>query len=145
MKTHNLVRVAVVSGALVAGCSGAPPAPSGTQGAESQAQSLAPACVQNVLCKVGDHWDPIACRCVPDVCISQDDGPCGGFVAHPCQCAPGLVCKPNRIPDVPGTCEEQRCCPVGWDMFACREENGSSGLNCHNPRLACPLRRLRRR
>jgi hypothetical protein len=71
------------------------------------------------------------------ICISSEDGPCGGFTQHPCQCGSGLICVPNRIPDIPGTCEPNRCCPAGWDMFACKEENGTSGLNCHNPQLAC--------
>ncbi len=70
-------------------------------------------------------------------CLSQEDGPCGGFTQNPCTCAPGLVCEPNRIPDIPGTCEPARCCPVGWDMYTCNEENGSTGLNCHNPELGC--------
>jgi len=74
----------------------------------------------------------------PSTCISQEDGPCGGFTQNPCTCAPGLKCVPNRIPDIPGTCEPARCCPAGWDMYSCREENGGTGLNCHNPRLACP-------
>jgi hypothetical protein len=29
---------------------------------------------------------------------------CGGFVANPRHCAPGLTCQGNRIPDLPGTC-----------------------------------------
>jgi hypothetical protein len=73
----------------------------------------------------------------PAVCVSQEDGPCGGFTQNPCVCATGLVCKPNPIPDIPGTCEPNRCCPVGWDMYKCNEENGTTGLNCHNPKLAC--------
>jgi hypothetical protein len=71
------------------------------------------------------------------VCVSQEDGPCGGFTTNPCTCAQGLACKPNRIPDIPGTCEPTRCCPAGWDMYKCNEENGTTGLNCHNPLLAC--------
>jgi hypothetical protein len=98
-------------------------------------------CVDNVLCIVGDHWDPTLCKCVPDadagVCISSEDGPCGGFTTHPCTCAPGLTCVPNRIPDIPGTCQPARCCPASWDMYSCKEENGSAGLNCHNPLLGC--------
>jgi hypothetical protein len=100
------------------------------------------ACIQNVLCIRGDHFDRTLCKCVPDAdagaCISQEDGPCGGFIQNACQCAAGLVCVPNRIPDLPGTCEPARCCPLGWDMYACTEENGSGGFNCHNPLLACP-------
>jgi hypothetical protein len=74
---------------------------------------------------------------VPSACVSGEDGPCGGFTTHPCTCAPGLICKPNRIPDLPGTCEPKACCPVGWNMYRCNEENGTTGLNCHNPKLAC--------
>jgi hypothetical protein len=70
-------------------------------------------------------------------CVSKVDGPCGGFTTHPCRCAKDLVCVPNRIPDIPGHCEAPNCCPVGWTMYACTEENGSSGMNCHNPALAC--------
>lgn len=73
----------------------------------------------------------------PSACISGEDGPCGGFTTHPCTCAPGLICKPNRIPDIPGTCQPNRCCPVGWNMYRCNEEDGTTGLNCHNPKLGC--------
>ena len=94
-------------------------------------------CVDNVLCIMGDHWDPTLCKCAPNACVSQEDGPCGGFTQNPCSCAAGLVCVPNAIPDVPGTCESQRCCPVRWNMYSCQEENGTAGLNCHNPKLGC--------
>jgi hypothetical protein len=105
-----------------------------------QALSASPpaACVQNVLCIRGDHWDPVLCKCVSDVCVSQEDGPCGGFTQNPCTCAKGLKCVLNPIPDVPGTCEPDRCCPTGWNMYSCREENGRAGFNCHNPRQGCP-------
>jgi hypothetical protein len=62
------------------------------------------ACVENVLCVAGYHWDPTTCMCVVGTCISQDGGPCGGFTSNPCQCAPGLECVSNPIPDIPGTC-----------------------------------------
>ena len=97
-----------------------------------------PNCVQNVLCIQGTHWDPIRCQCVPDQCISNAGGPCGGFTQNPCQCAAGLVCTPNPIPDIPGTCEPRSCCPAGWDMYKCKEPSGAVGLNCHNPQLDCP-------
>jgi hypothetical protein len=99
-------------------------------------------CVDNILCILGTHWDASLCKCVPDAkpaaaCVSQEDGPCGGFIINPCTCAPGLTCVPNKIADLPGTCQPARCCPAGWDMYACREEDGTSGLNCHDPQLAC--------
>jgi hypothetical protein len=94
-------------------------------------------CLDSILCIRGTHWDAAQCQCLPDACISQEDGPCGGFTKNPCRCAPGLVCVPNRLLDLPGTCEPDRCCPLGWDMYACKEENGSLGLNCHNPQLGC--------
>jgi hypothetical protein len=42
-------------------------------------------------------------------CVSQRGNPCGGNTAHPCTCAPGLVCTSgdSGLPfgDVGGTCE----------------------------------------
>jgi hypothetical protein len=35
-------------------------------------------------------------------------------------------------------CVPPPCCPRGWDMASCEEANGTTGLNCHNPELACP-------
>jgi hypothetical protein len=75
-------------------------------------------------------------------CISNEDAPCGGFTQNPCHCAPGLLCVSNRIPDIPGTCEPDRCCPVGWDLFTCNDENGTKGLNCHNRNWAARPRSL---
>jgi hypothetical protein len=69
--------------------------------------------------------------------VSGEDGPCGGFIAPPYICAPGLVCVPNNIPDLPGSCQPQKCCPVGWDMRSCTDENGTHAFTCHNPALAC--------
>ncbi len=94
-------------------------------------------CVQNVLCIQGDHWDRSQCRCVPDACVSQAGGPCGGFITNPCQCAPGLVCALSGIPDVGGTCQAQSCCPVGWALYSCTDVDGGSGQSCHNPALQC--------
>jgi hypothetical protein len=67
------------------------------------------ACVDNILCLIGAHWDPSLCKCVPDItdagfCVSDKGGPCGGFTPLPCICATGLKCHANRIPDIPGTC-----------------------------------------
>jgi hypothetical protein len=73
------------------------------------------ACVDNVLCKIGEHWDSSACACVPNGtdagstsdagrCVSGLGGHCGGFVANPCVCAAGLKCRLSPIPDVGGTC-----------------------------------------
>jgi hypothetical protein len=135
-KNCLLAVVGTVVAGVIAGCSGADP---GTNASGSQSEAVTTNCVQKVLCIQGDVWDPVQCKCVPQVCISGEDGPCGGFTTHPCQCGPGLVCVPNSIPDIPGTCEPDRCCPIGWDMYTCKEENGASGHNCHNPRLACPL------
>jgi hypothetical protein len=137
MNTSRSV-LAVGFGAFVfVGCSAATEGPNSAESAGSAAQAQT-TCVQNVLCIKGDHWDPTACKCVPDACVSQEGGPCGGFVANPCTCASGLICKPNRIPDLPGTCDEPpRCCPTGWAMYACNDADGTSGLNCHNPLLGC--------
>jgi hypothetical protein len=35
---------------------------------------------------------------------SQQNGHCGGFIANPQQCCPGLECQLNRIPDTGGVC-----------------------------------------
>jgi hypothetical protein len=93
----------------------------------SDSANAADACVDNLLCVVGSHWDPTACKCVPGTCISQDGGPCGGFTSNPCECALGLVCVTNAIPDIPGTCEGPSpvCSPVPcpssqtWDSTLC--------------------------
>lgn len=131
----------VISFLTMSAC-GVGPTESTPVAGEPAALSVRPRkCTQNVLCIVGDHWDPVRCKCVsdaPPVCISQEDGPCGGFTQNPCRCAPGLKCVPNRIPDIPGTCEPARCCPTGWTMYSCQEENGGSGFNCHNPQTGCP-------
>jgi hypothetical protein len=95
--------------------------------------------VQTVLCIAGDHFDPVQCKCVPNACISTQGGPCGGFVANPCTCAPGLTCVSSNVPDVAGTCEPQPgCCPSGWNLYSCVDASGQAGLNCHNPALGCP-------
>jgi hypothetical protein len=56
--------------------------------------------------------------------VAIDQIQCGGFVANPHQCPDGYECKPNTIPDVPGTCVQ--CvdnvdCVAGshWDSKAC--------------------------
>jgi hypothetical protein len=142
MTYKTIVTISAILAAWTVGCSGASPESVSSQ---SEAQSVKKhdggVCVQTVLCIMGDHFDNVLCKCVPDdagtTCISQEDGPCGGFTQNPCQCASGLVCVPNRIPDIPGACEPQRCCPAAWDMFTCNEENGTTGLNCHDPQLAC--------
>src|SRR5690348_11126480 len=77
----------------------------------------------------GSQSEGLVASTGPVACVSQEDGPCGGFTQNPCTCASGLVCVPNPIPDIPGTCEPDRCCPVGWDMTTCSEENGTKGLN----------------
>jgi hypothetical protein len=41
-------------------------------------------------------------------CVSGENGPCGGFVMHPCSCASGLTCTPSGIPDEGGTCQPAR-------------------------------------
>jgi hypothetical protein len=69
-------------------------------------------CVDNVDCRIGTHWDTTACTCVEDADggsdggsnISQEGGACGGNIANPKQCAPGLHCQTGSIPDVGGTC-----------------------------------------
>jgi hypothetical protein len=67
-------------------------------------------------------------------CASSAGGPCGGFAQAPCTCAAGLVCQPNGIPDVPGTCappadagQDAGCvdnvlCVLGdhWDPVHCK-------------------------
>jgi hypothetical protein len=85
--------------------------------------------------RTSENGSPLAAS--SPACVSQEDGPCGGFTTHACTCAPGLYCKANPIPDIPGTCEPARCCPTGWDIYSCHEENGTTGFNCHNPLLGC--------
>ncbi|MGA2448738.1 MAG: hypothetical protein ABTD50_08700 [Polyangiaceae bacterium] len=105
--------------------SGAPDASDASDSAEASPGS--DACVENVLCIAGYHWDPTTCSCVAGTCISQDGGPCGGFTSNPCQCASGLECMTNPIPDIPGTCEPLRavCDPIAcgpaqtWNSTLC--------------------------
>jgi len=142
MKTKPIWACFLLSAAVFSGCSGAPEPDSSNVGVtnEAVASSAKRICIQNVLCVLGSHFDTTLCKCVPnppDICISKEDGPCGGFTQHPCRCAPGLTCVPSKIPDAPGTCEPARCCPVGWNMYRCNEENGGTGFNCHNPALGC--------
>jgi len=141
VKTITSILIGVVAAlafvACAVGSSPETPAPSVNELNIAPVAGGGGGCVENVLCIQGDHWDRVQCKCVPNACVSGEDGPCGGFSQKPCTCAAGLVCKPNRIPDIPGTCEPQRCCPAGWSMYACQEENGSSGFNCHNPKLGC--------
>src|SRR5579884_1541876 len=70
------------------------------------------ACPLAVPCPEGSALNPATCQCAPaadaGACVSGEDGPCGGFTTHPCRCAHRLVCVPNRIPDLPGTCERRR-------------------------------------
>jgi hypothetical protein len=130
-----------VMGLALPACELAPTADPVVGQSEALAVAAARVCVQNVLCIQGDAWDPVRCRCVPNVpkqCVSQEDGPCGGFTQNPCICASELRCVPNRIPDIPGTCEPARCCPASWTMYSCQEENGGTGFNCHNPLMGCP-------
>ena len=80
-----------------------------------------------VICAIGSHFDPTVCKCVPGACISEEGGTCGGFTSNPCQCAAGLTCVPNSIPDIPGTCEPPHvvCDPIAcgpgqtWDSTLC--------------------------
>lgn len=30
-----------------------------------------------------------------------------------------------------------RCCPPSFDMYSCQEQDGGTGLACHNPALGC--------
>ena len=121
-------------------CSGAMPEGTSQEPAAVSAKKIDAGCagVGSVICINGGHWDPTLCQCVPDACVSQSGGPCGGFTQNPCTCAPGLVCVTNPIPDIPGTCQPSRCCPLAWDMYSCNETDGGSGLACHNPQLECP-------
>jgi hypothetical protein len=102
-------------------------------------------------CNAGAHWDAVLCSCLPDRCISHEDGPCGGSIAHPCQCAPGLVCNPGRTRGLPGTCEgpQRRCdpvpCPTGeaWDPSRCRcQQACTKDVDCQaktpSECVACP-------
>src|SRR5260221_8712101 len=106
---RNTATLALALSGWVYGCSAAGPESVGSV-SEAVRASDGGACIQTVLCIRGTHFDGTLCRCVPDdpgpgQCISQEDGPCGGFTTHPCQCAKGLHCVLNRIPDLPGVCE----------------------------------------
>ena len=50
---------------------------------------------------------------------------CGGFVAKPRKCATGLVCKYNRVPDLPGTCVAAAPSCTTVDDCNTAVENGS--------------------
>ena len=102
-------------------------------------EPLTAACVDNVLCIRGDHWDATACKCVSDAptkCISGPGGPCGGFTQNPCSCAAGSKCVPNKIPDIPGVCAvcDPLLCPAGehWDHSSCQCAPGCRmAADCH--------------
>jgi hypothetical protein len=79
------------------------------------------------------------------VCVSGEGQQCGGLIENnPCTCATGLVCVLGQIPAEGGTCElpstgggGDRCCPATWNLYSCQQQDGSSGLACHNPMLGC--------
>ena len=108
----------------------------------SDSGSPGDACVDNVLCLLGSHWDPTVCKCVPGACVSQEGGPCGGFTSNPCTCASSLVCVNNPIPDIPGTCGRRAVCdpiPCGvgqtWDtaLCECSPPACTTGADCTGP------------
>ncbi len=129
-------------GAMIVLLCGLAPACSGEGGSDptaTESQTLAAACVDNVLCIAGDHWDSVACKCVPNVptqCVSGPGGPCGGFTQNPCVCGRGTHCVPNRIPDIPGVCAvcDPIRCPAGehWDRSSCSCVAGClTASDCH--------------
>lgn len=73
-----------------------------------------------------------------DCGISGLGGPCGGFVADPKECAPGLICQFPGVPDIPGTCvvgptPTPQCSsvPCGGDCVIC--PTCPSGELCFGP------------
>ena len=103
MKTLACILVLVVNVLTVADCADAGVSDAAPSAQELKAQPAAGSggtCVQNMLCVQGSHFDRVQCKCVPDVCISQVGGPCGGFTQNPCTCAVSLACEPNHIPDI---------------------------------------------
>jgi len=96
------------------------PAPSGPRcaiastvgcGCNGSDVSIDPSCVSGL--PSGYQTKPVlhegACTDGGGGCVSPRGGPCGGNTAHPCTCAPNLVCTPgdSGAPsgDVGGTCE----------------------------------------
>jgi hypothetical protein len=111
---------------LLASACSAGPIPNDDPAAAGDA--LTKVCVQSVLCIQGSHWDPVACQCVPDQCVSGPGGPCGGFTTHPCVCRAGTKCVLNHIPDIPGrcaVCDPIKCGPgTHWDTTSCQCVSG---------------------
>ena len=131
---------ALAIGILAASCSTPPPV-SGSDAGEAGVP-VADACVENVLCVRGDHWDPTLCRCVPNADAGVDAGADAcvdialcirGDHWDPalCRCVPDQDASP-----LADACVETRLCLSGyhWDPIACRCVPATAGVPVESSR-----------
>ncbi len=60
----------------------------------------------------------------------------GGYLPNPepCGCP---TCAPNSDAGVASPDAGLACCPAGFTLYGCQEQDGAPGLACHNPALGC--------
>ena len=60
----------------------------------------------------------------------------GGYLPNPepCGCP---ICAPNSDAGVANPDAGLACCPVGFELYGCKEQDGGAGFACHNPALGC--------
>lgn len=67
------------------------------------------ACVQNVVCVKGDHWDSQLCRCVPDAPACTTAADCTGALPQICQVCPNGTTACAHFECVGGQCQVAIC------------------------------------
>jgi hypothetical protein len=131
------LKFVVAASALLGACNHAP----GGNADQSAATDLSAAAASDLTTATVDQGSVIVDLAVADLAItdfgnySGVGGPCGGFTTHPFQCLPGLVCKPNHIPDIPGTC-------VNPDMGSCQANGSACSANAECCSGNCILRTM---
>lgn len=83
------------------------------------------ACVDNVLCIAGDHWDPVLCTCVPDSDASPATdaaSPTDAGAASDAACVDNVLCILGDHWD-PALC---KCVPTTRDAGEC-----TTAADCH--------------
>jgi hypothetical protein len=60
----------------------------------------------------------------------------GGYLPNPepCGCP---ICAPNSDAGVASPDAGLACCPIGFELYGCKGQDGGAGFACHNPALGC--------